>query len=122
MFASGIPREALSLFARQHIGIGIEMLADCSCTQYPRDSQDRIVEIRPFLKTYGSHAKRVVPEPEAVAHHFGHEENDFPSAFSLAECGLCATPSHPSKAHRDTHIERAASLHTGRMRPDLSRK
>jgi len=83
MFASEIQMAGLSLFSKHHISQGIELLADYARTQNPWASQKRIVEIMDLLKAYGTHAKRVIPKLEAVAHYFEHEEKDFPRQLSL---------------------------------------
>ena len=83
MFAAEIQMAGLSLYAQHRISEGIELIADYARTQNPWASQDRIVEIMKLLRPYGTHAKRVIPKLEAVAHYFEHEEKDFPRNLGL---------------------------------------
>lgn len=82
MFADGIQNAGLKLFAQHHIDEGIELLADYARTQKKHGSQKRIVQIMKMLESYGAHAQRVIPQLEATANYFEHEERDFPKNLS----------------------------------------
>lgn len=85
MFADGIRLEGLRLLAKHHIEEGIS-----ACVQYTRDqnpwsSQKRTPELMTILLSYGTHAKRVIPELEKLAHYFEKEEEDFPPKLMLVK-------------------------------------
>jgi hypothetical protein len=85
MFADEIQTSGLELFAKHHVSEGIELLANYARHQKPHASQVRIVKIMELLKTYGSHAKRVIPELETTAKYFENDEPDFPRTLSLTK-------------------------------------
>ena len=82
MFADGIQNAGLKLFAQHRIDEGIELLADYARTQKKHGSQKRIVQVMKMLESYGAHAQRVIPQLEATANYFEHEETDFPKNLS----------------------------------------
>lgn len=83
MFADGIRTSGLELFAKHHVSEGIELLADYARNQKKHASEHRIVTVMEMLEGYGMHAKRVIPQLEAVADYFEKEEEDFPEHLSL---------------------------------------
>ncbi len=88
MFADGIRMSGLQLLAKHRVSEGIELLVDYSRNQKQHASEKRIVKIMAMLETYGAHAKRAIPQLEAVASYFENEEEDFPRRLSVgkAEC------------------------------------
>ena len=79
MFADSIRVEGLRLLAKHRIEEGISV-----CVQYTRDqnpwaSQERTPELMKILLSYGTHAKRVIPELTRIADYFEKDEKDFPA-------------------------------------------
>jgi hypothetical protein len=88
MFADSIRVEGLRLLAKHRIEEGIS-----ACVQYTRDqnpwaSEHRTPELMKILLSYGTHAKRVIPELTKIANYFEKEEKDFPRNLMLmkAKC------------------------------------
>ncbi|WP_146578927.1 DUF6288 domain-containing protein [Neorhodopirellula pilleata] len=82
MFADGIQNSGLELLSKHRIDEGIELLADYARTQKQHGSQKRIIVVMKMLESYGAHAQRVIPQLEATANYFEHEEQDFPRNLS----------------------------------------
>ena len=77
MFADGVRLAGIQLLARHRIREGMRACLDYARTQNPWDSQERMWTILAALKTYGAHAKRHLPELEALAQAC-RDERDFP--------------------------------------------
>lgn len=88
MFADGIQTAGLELLVEHRISEGIELLADYARTQKKHGSQKRIIEVMDLLKTYGTHAKRVIPELQQTAYYFENEETDFPRKLSVEKANV----------------------------------
>jgi hypothetical protein len=88
MFADVICMSGLELFAKYRINEGIELLADYSRHQKQHASEIRIVNVMEMLKTYGAHARRVIPRLKATADFFENDEQDFPRRLSLGKARL----------------------------------
>jgi CRISPR/Cas system-associated protein Cas7 (RAMP superfamily) len=73
----------LELFAQNRIEDGIELLVDYARNQKKHGSQKRIVDVMKWLKQYGAHAQRVIPQLESMAIYFETGEEDFPKRVSL---------------------------------------
>ncbi|MEM7235401.1 MAG: acetylesterase, partial [Planctomycetota bacterium] len=82
MFADTIRTSGLELFAKHRVDEGIELLVDYARNQKQHASEHRIVKVMDMLKSYGAHAKRVIPRLERVASYFENEERDFPRRLS----------------------------------------
>ena len=85
MFADTIRVEGLRVLARHRIAEGMP-----ACVRYVRDqnpwsSENRTPELMAILLEYGAHAKSVIPELNAIADFFEHEERDFPRHLSLVK-------------------------------------
>lgn len=85
MFSDEIRTSGLRLLAKHHVSEGIELLADYAQNQKPHASERRIVEVMNLLKSYGVHAKRVIPKLQGVIKYFETEEKDFPKHLSLGK-------------------------------------
>ncbi len=85
MFADEIRMSGLELFSKHRINDGIELLAYYARYQKSHASENRIVKVMEMLKSYGTHAKRVIPDLEAAAKYFENEEPDFPRNLSLGK-------------------------------------
>jgi hypothetical protein len=88
MFASDIRMSGLELFAKHRIDEGIELLVDYARNQKKHPSEIRIVKVMEMLKSYGAHAKRVIPQLEAAAKDFEDGEKNFPRHLSLGKAKL----------------------------------
>ncbi len=78
MFADGIRVEGLRLFAKHGIEEGISACVRYAREQNPWESQIRTPELMKILLSYGTHAKKVVPELIELANYFEKDEPDFP--------------------------------------------
>mgnify|MGYP002621913404 CR=1 FL=1 len=83
MFSDMIQTAGLELFTKHHIDEGIELLAAYVRHQKPHASEHRIGVILDMLKSYGAHARRVIPELEDHIRYFENDEPDFPKHLSL---------------------------------------
>jgi len=83
MFADGIRVEGLRVLAKHHVEEGIRACVDYIRTQNPWASEHRTPELTKILVSYGTHAKRVVPDLERIAADFAAGEPDFPKNLSL---------------------------------------
>jgi hypothetical protein len=83
MFADQIRVEGLRLLAKHHIEEGMDACVTYTRDQNPWASQERTPELMKVLLSYGTHAKRVVPELEKIAVYFEKEEKDFPRKLGL---------------------------------------
>jgi HEAT repeat protein len=88
MFASVIRMAGLEVITKHRINQGIELLADYARNQKKHGSQRRIVQVMEMLKSYGSHAKRVIGQLEATAKYFETAEEGFPRNLSLQKATL----------------------------------
>lgn len=79
MFADGIRVEGLRVFAKHRIEEGIQACVLYARQQNPWESQIRTPELMRILRSYGSHAKVVVPELTELANYFEKDEPDFPA-------------------------------------------
>ena len=82
MFADGIRKEGLRLFASHRIEEGIRACVDYTRTQNPWASEKRTPELMKMLLEYGTHAKAVCPELEKIASKFAEGEKSFPRKLS----------------------------------------
>jgi hypothetical protein len=78
MFADGIRVEGLRLFAKHRIAEGIQACVRYARQQNPWESQLRTPELMEILRSYGTHAKAVIPQLTELANYFENEEPDFP--------------------------------------------
>jgi len=83
MFADGIQMAGLELFAQNKVDEGIELLVDYARNQKKHGSQKRIVDVMNWLKQYGVHARRVIPQLESMATYFETGEENFPKNVSM---------------------------------------
>lgn len=88
MFASEIRMSGLELFAKHRINEGIELLVDYAPNQKAHGSEKRIVQVMEMLKSYGAHAKRVIPQLKAAAVHFDNGEENYPLQLSQGKAKL----------------------------------
>jgi hypothetical protein len=88
MFASEIRMAGLEIITKHRINEGIELLADYARNQKKHGSEHRIVKVMEMLKSYGSHAKRVIPQLEATAKYFETAEEGFPRNLSRQKAAL----------------------------------
>ena len=85
MFADTIRVEGLRVLAKHRIAEGIPACVRYTRDQNPWSSQNRTPELMAILLGYGAHAKAVIPELNAIADSFEHEERDFPRHLSLVK-------------------------------------
>ena len=78
MFADTIRVEGLRLLAKHRIAEGIAACVSYTRDQNPWESQERTPELMKILRTYGTHAKAVIPELTKIADYFEKDEKDFP--------------------------------------------
>lgn len=78
MFADSIRVEGLRLLAKHRIEEGIHACVRYTREQNPWDSQERTPELMRILLSYGTHARKVVPEMTKIADYFAKDEPDFP--------------------------------------------
>jgi len=88
MFASDIRMAGLEVIVKHRVNEGIELLADYARNQKKHASEHRIVKVMEMLKTYRSHAKRVIPKLEATAKYFETAEEGFPRSLSRQKARL----------------------------------
>lgn len=88
MFADTIRVEGLRVLAQNKVEEGIVACVQYARNQNPWASQIRTPELMEILLTYGSHAKRVLPELNRLADYFEKEEKNFPKDLMLmkAKC------------------------------------
>ncbi|MFT7618395.1 MAG: hypothetical protein ACI97A_002038 [Planctomycetota bacterium] len=100
MFADGIRTAGLELLAKHQVGEGIELLVAYARNQKKHGSQKRIIRIMAMLEGYGAHAKRVLPELEALANYFEKEETDFPRRMSMDKAQIVRDTIKRTKASK----------------------
>ncbi|MGQ9564339.1 MAG: DUF6288 domain-containing protein [Thermogutta sp.] len=83
MFADGIRLAGLKLLAKHHVAEGIDACVMYAQTQNPWGSEKRIVELMSVLKTYGVHARAVLPQLRELAERYEKGEPNFPKRLSL---------------------------------------
>jgi len=88
MFADGIRLEGLKLLAKHHIAEGIDACVLYAQTQNPWGSEKRIVELMSVLKSYGVHARTVIPQLQELAERFEQGEPGFPKHLSLEKAAV----------------------------------
>jgi hypothetical protein len=88
MFASEIRVEGLKVLAANHIKEGMKACVDFTGKQNPWASEKRTPKIMDILLSYGSHAKEVIPDLEAVATRFDGGEPNFPQRLSIQKAAL----------------------------------
>jgi hypothetical protein len=88
MFASEIRMSGLELFAKHRVSEGIELLVDYASNQKAHGSEKRIVKVMEMLKSYGTHAQRILPQLEAGAIHFDQGEKNYPRHLSRGKAKL----------------------------------
>lgn len=88
MFASDIRIEGLNVLAANHIKEGMKACVDYTGKQNPWASEKRTPKIMEILLSYGSHAKMVIPDLEAVAVEFDDGEPNFPKQLSIQKAAL----------------------------------
>lgn len=82
MFASGIRIAGLKVISKNRINEGIELIVDYARNQKKHGSEKRLAQVMEMLKSYGAHAKRVIPQLEATAKYFDNGEDNFPASVS----------------------------------------
>lgn len=102
MFADSIRVEGLRLLAKYRIEEGI-----AACVKYTRDqnpwaSEHRTPELMKVLLSYGTHAKRVIPELTKIANYFEKEEKDFPRELMLRKAKCVRETIRAIEASTDT--------------------
>jgi hypothetical protein len=83
MFADSIRVEGLRLLAKHRIEEGIRACVNYTRDQNPWDSQERTPELMKVLRSYGTHAKAVIPELTTIANYFEKDEKDFPEELMI---------------------------------------
>lgn len=107
MFADSIRLEGLRLLAKHRIEEGISACVNYTRDQNPWGSQERTPKLMEILRSYGTHAKAVIPELNKIANYFEKEEKDFPKELGMRK----------ARCVRDTIAAIAASTDT----PELIR-
>lgn len=107
MFADSIRVEGLRLLAKHRIEEGIRACVNYTRDQNPWDSQERTPELMKVLRSYGTHAKAVIPELTTIANYFEKDEKDFPEELMIMK----------AKSVRDT----IAAIEAATDTPELSR-
>ncbi|MDA8976453.1 HEAT repeat domain-containing protein [bacterium] len=88
MFAAEIRIEGLKVLAANHVKEGIKACVDYTGKQNPWASEKRTPRIMEILLSYGSHAKAIIPDLEAVAAEFDDGEPNFPMRLSKQKAAL----------------------------------
>lgn len=78
MFAEEVRVAGLRILAKHRIKQGMAACVKYTRNQNPWASQKRTPELMKILLSYGTHARLVIPELDAIAHYFDKEEKDFP--------------------------------------------
>lgn len=78
MFADEIRVEGLRVFAKHRVEEGIQACVTYTRQQNPWASELRTPELMKILRSYGTHAKAVIPELTKIANYFEKDEPDFP--------------------------------------------
>jgi hypothetical protein len=102
MFADQVRIAGLRVFSFNHIEEGMQICVDYAINQNPWASENRIVELMNILKTYGTHAKTMIPALTQLADTYSKGEVDYPKSLSLQK----------EKFVRDTITEIEASTDT----------
>ena len=102
MFASEIRVEGLKVLAAHHIKEGMEACVDYTRTQNPWASEKRTPKIMNILLSYGTHAKAIIPDLEAVAARFDGGEPNFPKRLSQQKAALLRDTITKTKAATET--------------------
>ena len=82
MFADGIQNAGLELLVKHKVSQGLELSANYVRSMKQHGSQKRIIKILKMIESYGTHAKRVVPQLEKHIQYFENEEKNFPKKLS----------------------------------------
>ena len=104
MFASEIRMSGLELFAKHRINEGIELLVDYARNQKAHGSEKRIVKVMEMIKSYGAHAKRIIPQLEAAAAHFDNGEINYPRRLSEGKAKLVRETIREIEASNDKPV------------------
>lgn len=83
MFSDGIRLAGCKLLAKHHIREGMKLIVQYTREQNCWASEHRTPELMNYLLAYGTHAKQFIPELETIAHHFEHNEPDFPRHLTI---------------------------------------
>jgi hypothetical protein len=78
MFADSIRVEGLRLLAKHRIEEGMNACVQYARDQNPWNSQERTPELMKILRSYGTHARSVIPELTKLADYFEKDEPNFP--------------------------------------------
>ncbi|MBP8299586.1 MAG: HEAT repeat domain-containing protein [Planctomycetes bacterium] len=78
MFADGIRVEGLRVLAKNRVEEGLRACVQYAREQNPWASEKRTPELMQILRSYGAHAKVVLPELQQLANYFANDEPDFP--------------------------------------------
>lgn len=78
MFADEVRVSGLRILAKHRIKEGMAACVKYTRNQNPWASQKRTPELMKILLSYGTHAKSMIPELDAIAHYFDKDEKDFP--------------------------------------------
>ncbi|MFK7850060.1 MAG: DUF6288 domain-containing protein [Akkermansiaceae bacterium] len=82
MFAHEVRMNGLQVLSKNRIKEGMRLIPIYAQNQKPHGSEKRVAQIVAMLKPYGTHAKSVIPDLEAVAVHFDGGEPNFPKRLS----------------------------------------
>ena len=79
MFADGIRLEGLRLLARHGIEEGLRACVTYARDQNPWASEERTPEIMQILRSYGTHAKSVIPDLNSLILFYENDPREFPA-------------------------------------------
>ena len=82
MFADTVRVRGLQLLAKHHVEEGIDACVDYIRTQNKWASEKRTPELLAILESYGSHARRTIPDLRKIAEMFDQGEEGFPGHLS----------------------------------------
>lgn len=102
MFSHGIQMDGLELFTEKKVSEGIELIVNFAHHQKKHGSQARLPILMNMLKTYGTHARRVIPALEAMAADFEDGEEGFPGNLSKGKARLVRQTIEEIKACKNT--------------------
>jgi hypothetical protein len=102
MFADSIRVEGLRLLAKHRIEEGIRACVNYTRDQNPWASEHRTPELMEILRSYGTHAKSVIPELTRIANYFEKDEKDFPRKLMLQKAGSVRETIRAIEASTDT--------------------
>lgn len=85
MFADTIRVEGLELLAKHRVEEGIAACVKYAREQNPWASQERTPKLMKILLSYGTHAKRVLPELAKLGDYFEKDEKNFPKHLMVVK-------------------------------------